>query len=89
MHAILINGNNRTITPVELPTEVHSFQLEIKRLLDTTEPVFQQSEDGTILYAVDVDCMLKEHTLAFQLTFLSSPFFGNALLLGRNPITGD
>jgi len=87
MRAILINGNEKTMTPVVLPREARALDEKIKSLIDTTNPVFQPIGHGESLIAVDCDCQVKENNLAFMLHFLPTPSFGSILLLGYDSAT--
>jgi len=62
---------------------------KIKSLIRTTFPVFQHIGHGKAKIAVDENCLLKRNNHAFILHFLPTPFFGNILLLGNDPKTGD
>jgi len=89
MQALFINTHEKCVTPVDLPTDTGSYHSEVNRLLQCLSHIYTVSTDKAFLLIVDEDCLVTESNGAFLSSFMKRPLFGNALIVGRDPHTGE
>lgn len=88
MRAMLINGFDRKIEKIDLPSEATDFQKEVKRLLRTEEwGIVHRKEWLTVIYD---QLMFSKDSFCYKVELVSKfTFFGNMIFVGRNPATQD
>jgi hypothetical protein len=89
MRALLINTVDRRVEPVVLPMDLESYKREVNRLLNCNSHIYSISTDKTNQLIADEDCLLNESNIAFHSSFFKRPLFGNVLIIGRDPATGN
>lgn len=89
MQALFINAAENCVTLVHLPSEVAAFNTEVNRLLQCTSHIYSIAKDKATKLIVDEECLTNETNVAFLAPFMKRPLFGNALLIGRDPATGN
>ncbi|OQP65420.1 hypothetical protein A3860_17300 [Niastella vici] len=89
MQALLINSVEGRVEPVVLPMDLASYNKEVNRLLKCSSHIYTISTDKTTQLIADENCLINESNIAFHSSFFKRPLFGNVLIIGRDPATGD
>lgn len=90
MRGLLIDSFARTISPISLSDDnVHLFCKEVNQALRSSSHIYTSCVDGTLQIIVDENCLLDNTNTAFFSSFISRPLFGNAILIGRDVVTGN
>lgn len=90
MIAYYINAIDKTVKEVELPEEQPYFSDEIKRLIGCKEFLITRNKYNTLAVFCDMDFLFNDYiAVRFSLSSVSQFGFGNILILGVIPITGD
>lgn len=89
MTAFSINPTNQSVVEIEVSETQPQFTTEVSKLIG--DPDFQiiRSSDKTMVLIFGANALLNDETLVFSFSLISRPIFGNMLILGTNPITGD
>ena len=102
MRGLLIDSYDQKVTDLDLPDEAEEFDQCVKEALccksfiDTqsfvhscTAFVDTTSLDNSLIIFIDQDCLINLGNRAFLSPMLPFPLFGNAVLVGRNLVTGE
>lgn len=89
MNAILINSSKREVTNIDLSILPHIYLRQIQDHLCCQTYKFATYSKANVQFMVDEDFLRNESNLAFQIEGWPLPFFGNVIIIGKNPDSGD
>jgi len=89
MNAILIDASKKEVSNIDLSTSPHSYLRQIHEHLGCQTYKFMTFDPTTVQALMDEDFLTNETNLAFNIDRWPLPFFGNVLLIGKNPDNGD
>lgn len=89
INGLLFETFHKSISPIQLSEDPAEYYQQVKQALRCESFIDAISKDKTSQLLVDQDALLKMDNLSFRFSLMPHPIFGNAILIGRDPATGN